>query len=372
MTHQTAASISLPVKGMTCAACSTRLEKVLGKVDGVRQASVSLASERADIRYDASRTGPERLAEAVGKAGFSVPSEELELAVTGMTCAACSTRLEKVLGKLVAKAEVNLATERARVEFLPGTVAAADLVAAVEKAGFGAKVVTGADEQWAREEEDHRRASRRQLAMVALSALLTLPLVFGMFADLAGRHDLMLPPLAQLLLTTPVQFWIGWRFYEGAWKSLRGGAGNMDVLVALGTSAAYGLSVVNVARGEGHLYFEAAAVVITLVLLGKFLENRAKRSAAGAIRALMKLRPDTARVERDGRLVEVPAEAVAAGDIVVVRPGERMPVDGIVVEGDSQMDESLITGESLPVAKCAGDEVVAGAVNGDGLLRVRA
>ncbi|MEW5728308.1 MAG: copper-translocating P-type ATPase, partial [Pseudomonadota bacterium] len=163
--------------------------------------------------------------------------------------------------------------------------------------------------------------------------------------ELLGIHALMLDPWAQWVLATPVQFWIGWRFYDGAWKSL---------------------------RGAGHLYFEAAAVVITLVLLGKMMEHRAKRSAAGAIRALMKLRPDTARVERDGRLVEIPAEAVAVGDVVVVRPGERLPVDGTVVEGDSQADESLITGESLPVAKAVGDGVVAGSVNGDGLLRVRA
>ncbi|MGE5546048.1 MAG: heavy metal translocating P-type ATPase [Solirubrobacterales bacterium] len=374
MTHQTApASISLPVKGMTCAACSTRLEKVLGKVEGVREASVSLASERADIRFDPAATGPEQLAEAVARAGFSVPAEQIGLAITGMTCAACVSRIEKVLGKVpgVAKAEVNLATERANVEFLPGTATAAQLVAAVDKAGYGAKVVTRADEQWLREEEEHARDSRRQLLRLAISAALTAPLVGQMIAELVGVHW-MLPDWVQLALATPVQFWIGWRFYDGAWRSLRGGAGNMDVLVALGTSAAYGLSLWNVIQGGGHLYFEAATVVVTLVLLGKYLEGRAKRSAAGAIRALMKLRPDSARVERDGRLVEVPAEAVAVGDVVVVRPGERMPVDGVVAEGDSQLDESLVTGESLPVAKASGDEVVAGSVNGDGLLKVRA
>ncbi|MEW5727994.1 MAG: copper ion binding protein, partial [Pseudomonadota bacterium] len=245
MTHHAApASVSLPVKGMTCAACSTRLEKVLGKVDGVAEASVSLASEQADIRYDPAATSPADLARAVERAGFSVPEEEMELSISGMTCAACSTRLEKVLGKVsgVSSAQVNLAAERARVTFVPGSVAAADLVAAVEKAGFGARLVTGADEQWVREEAEHARAMRRQLLMFTASALLTLPLVAMMAGELLGIHALMLDPWAQWVLATPVQFWIGWRFYDGAWKSLRGGAGNMDVLVALGTSAAYFLS----------------------------------------------------------------------------------------------------------------------------------
>ena len=374
MTHHR--TISLPVTGMTCAACSTRLEKVLGKVAGVQSASVSLASERAEVSFDPGIVQPEALAEAVAKAGFSVANEIIELGVSGMTCAACSTRLEKVLGRVpgVRSAEVNLATERAQVTVLPGIASAADLVVAVEKAGFGAQVITGAREQMTAEEEAYARELHKQLVHLAGSALLTLPLVAGMAAQVIGSHW-AIPPVVQWALATPVQFWIGWRFYEGAWKSLRGGAGNMDVLVALGTSAAYFLSAWHVAFGTAHhgnLYFEGAAVVITLVLLGKYLEARAKRSAAGAIRALMKLKPDTAQVERDGRLLEIPAEAVAAGDTVVVRPGERLPVDGVVAEGDSQVDESLITGESLPVPKGLGAEVVAGSVNGDGLLRVRA
>ncbi|MGE5506372.1 MAG: heavy metal translocating P-type ATPase [Actinomycetota bacterium] len=375
MTHQSA-HLSLPVRGMTCAACSTRLEKVLGRVDGVAEASVNLAAERADISFDPARTGAQALAEAVAKAGFSVPDEKIELAIGGMTCAACSTRLEKVLARLpgVSAASVNLAAERAEVTAPAGAVAAADLVAAVARAGFRATVVTSAADELGREEQEHERESRQGLVRLALSALFTLPLVGQMVLDLAGLH-VLLPAWAQMALATPVQFWIGWRFYVGAWKSLKGGAGNMDVLVALGTSAAYGLSAWHVAAGDGghgNLYFEGSAVVITLVLLGKWLEARARRSAAGAIRALMKLRPDTARVERDGSLVEVPAASVAVGDVVVVRPGERLPVDGTIAEGDSQLDESLVTGESLPVARGPGDTVVAGAVNGDGLLRIRA
>jgi P-type Cu+ transporter len=306
---------------------------------------------------------------------FILPSmtqqQKIELSISGMTCAACSTRLEKVLGRVagVRACTVGLATERAHVE---GVASAADLVAAVEKAGFGASIVTDQDEQWRRDEADHKAAFRKDLVTFATSVMLTLPLVAMMVSEIAGGH-FMLPPFVQLALATPVQFWIGARFYEGGFKSLRGGAGNMDVLVALGTSAAYFWSAWTALHGGSEdLYFEGAAVVITLVLLGKLLEARAKRSAAGAIRALMALRPDMARVERDGRIVSVPAAAVAVGDIVVIRPGERLPVDGEVIEGDSQVDESLVTGESLPVVRGVGAAVIAASVNGDGLLRVRA
>ncbi len=305
----------------------------------------------------------------------SATEEVVDLAITGMTCAACSTRVEKVLSRLpgVAKAEVNLATEKARVTTAGGMVSAAQMVLAVEKAGYGASVVT-AETPPDGDQERVAHEARRGLVMVLVSALFTLPLVGQMGLDLAGLH-VMLPPLVQLALATPVQFGVGGRFYVSGWKSVRGGAGNMDLLVALGTSAAYGLSAWEVLAGHGAhgtLYFEASTVVITLVLLGKWLEARAKRSAASAIRALMKLRPNTARVERDGRVVEVPADAVMVGEVVVLRPGERAPVDGKVLDGESQMDESLVTGESLPVAKGTGDSVTAGAINGDGLLRVQA
>ena len=245
-------------------------------------------------------------------------------------------------------------------------------MAAVEKAGFGASIVVDDDEQWRKDEAAHKAAFFKDLLTFAISALLTLPLMTMMVAEIGGGH-FMLPASVQLALATPVQFWIGARFYEGGFRSLRGGVGNMDVLVALGTSAAYFWSAWLALHGVGEgLYFEASAVVITLVLLGKLLEARAKRSAAGAIRALMALRPDVARVERDGRIVTVPAAAVVVGDIVVIRPGERLPVDGEIVEGESQLDESLVTGESLPVVKGPGAALVAGSVNGDGLLRVRA
>ncbi|MBF0129025.1 MAG: copper-translocating P-type ATPase [Alphaproteobacteria bacterium] len=284
-----------------------------------------------------------------------------------MTCAACSARLEKVLARVpgVAAVQVNLATETARIE--AGGVPLPDLIAAVERAGFGAKVpVAGAGAD---------SGGGSGLPALILAAALTLPLVAQMAFPLFGVQT-MLPPLVQLALAAPVQFWAGARFYAGAWASLRGGAGNMDVLVVLGTSAAFGLSAWRVlAPGHGHmpeLYFEGAATVITLVMLGKWLEARAKRSAAAAIRALMSLRPDVARVEREGEIVEMSADLVTLGDVVVVRPGERCPVDGTVIDGASEVDESLITGESLPVGKAVGDPVTGGAVNGQGLLRVRA
>ncbi len=298
----------------------------------------------------------------------------VDLAVTGMTCAACVGRVEKVLTRLpgVRKAEVNLATEQARVTVLDGTAAPSAMILAVQKAGYGATLITGQQAPLL-DDAAIRQAARRNLLAVFAAALLTAPLLAQMGLDAIGLH-VMVPPLVQLALATPVQFVIGGRFYLSAWKALRGGTGNMDLLVALGTSAAYGLSTWQVIAGHGHaaLYFEASTVVITLVLLGKWLEARAKRSAASAIRALMQLRPATARVERDGRQLELPADAVALGEIVVLRPGERAPVDGRVVDGMSAMDESLLTGESLPVAKGPGDRVTAGAINADGLLRIEA
>ena len=373
-------SLSLPVEGMTCAACSTRLERQLAKLPGVAAAQVNLATERAEVSFDSASLEGAAIAEAIRKAGFSVPSQAIELAIEGMTCAACSTRLERQLAKVpgVESAQVNLATERANVTVQGGVAGVADLIAAVERTGFKAKAIENQDARLAEEEQEVARRQRRDLLVLAGSALLTLPFFVQMAYMAVGRHDMMMPGWVQLLLATPVQFVAGARFYGPAWKALRAGSGNMDLLVALGTTAAWALSVyllaVVPADSFGHTdsYFEASAAVITLVLLGRYLESRAKRSTTAAIRALMHLRPDTARVLRDGREVEVPASLVAVGDLVVVRPGERLPVDGIVLEGSSQADESLLTGESLPVAKGPGDAVTGGAINGDGLLQVRA
>lgn len=305
--------------------------------------------------------------------------ESTSFAITGMTCAACATRLEKVIGKVpgVTAVSVNIATEKAAVDG-GDTLSLAAVVAAVERAGFGA--VPLSQDSAATDADLQRQAAvkaRREMMLFILSAALTLPLVLNMLPLLFGGA-MLLTPWQELLLATPVQFWIGARFYRGAFAALRGGTGNMDVLVVLGTTVAWAFSVWRVLTVDpahaGHvaLYFEGSAVVITLVLLGKVMESRAKRSAGAALRALMTLRPETARVEQGDRVVEVPVAAVRSGDRVLVRPGERIPVDGTVVEGTSAVDEALLTGESLPQDRGPGDRVIGGAVNGNGLLTVQA
>jgi Cu+-exporting ATPase len=300
---------------------------------------------------------------------------ELQLAVRGMTCASCVARVEKALKKVpgVEEASVNLATEQATVH--GAALDANAILAAVAQAGYEAEPVRRGQPRAA-------QASSRLPSWwpVAAAAILSLPLVLPMFAQLFGTeaaHGAMLPGWIQLLLATPVQFWLGARFYRAGWKALRAGAGNMDLLVTIGTTAAYALSVfqllaVHAGERTPHLYFESSAVVITLVLLGKWLEGRAKHQTVEAIRALESLRPDTALVRRGGQDVEIALDDLRPGDLMVVRPGERVPADGRVQEGSSHLDESLLTGESLPVARRAGDAVLGGAVNGEGLLLVEA
>ncbi len=368
--------VTLPINGMTCASCVARIEKALLAVPGVAAAAVNLATEKADVEFDPARADAAALIQAVRKAGYEVPPTPTDLAIGGMTCASCVSRVEKALRAVpgVAAAAVNLATERAHVE-ASESVAPTDLIRAVEKAGYTATLILATPDVTA-EEEAIRRRVRAEATAFGLSAVLTAPFVVHMAGDFFGVHVLMLPAWVQLVLASLVQFGAGARFYGPAWRSLRAGAGNMDLLVVLGTLSAYGLSLWLMVRpggiGEGNLYFEAAAVVITLILLGKWLETRAKHSTTAAVRALMKLRPETARVVKDGAEVEVPAEAVRSGEVVVVRPGERLPVDGVIVAGATEVDESLITGESMPVAKTAGDKVTGGAINGGGLIRVRA
>jgi Cu+-exporting ATPase len=355
------------VGGMTCASCVLRVEKALKKLPGVRDASVNLATEEAAVRADGG-VAPSLLVDAVRQAGYEVRTRAIELLVEGMTCASCVARVEKALANVpgVTRASVNLATEKAMVDAAI-EVSFATLAAAVEKAGYGAK----AAEQQAQE----MPASRiPDWWPVLASTALTLPLVLPMLLQLVGIHW-MLNGWWQLALATPVQFWLGWRFYRAGWKAALARAGNMDLLVALGTSAAFGLSVyalvTHPAHRMPHLYFEASAAVITLVLLGKWLEARAKRQTADAIRALNALRPTTAHVLVGAQEIVTPVERVALGDVVVVRPGERIPVDGLVTAGQTHADESLITGESLPVAKGVGDHVTGGSVNGEGVLQVR-
>ncbi|MDP2788072.1 MAG: heavy metal translocating P-type ATPase [Pseudomonadota bacterium] len=300
-------------------------------------------------------------------------TKTIELPIAGMTCAACSARLEKVLNRLPGvEAQVNLATEKARLRYTPDSVSLDELLAAVAKAGFSASLIG----ETSRAEAKARKAAeyKHELRVFLIAALLTLPLLAQMIPMLAGAHHVeWMPGWLQWLLATPVQFWAGKRFYTGAWNSLRGGGANMDVLVALGTSAAYFFSVaVLLFDLGGHVYFEASAAVVTLVRLGKLLEVRAKSRTSSAIEQLIGLQPRNAWVERNGEAVEIETARLQVGDVVRVRAGERVPVDGQVIDGASSLDESLLTGESLPVAKHAGDRVHAGSQNLDGLLRVQA
>ncbi len=362
------ATHTLPVSGMTCASCAGRVERALLKVPGVASASVNLANEQ--VRVESSEADLAALIEAVQKAGYGVPVQSLELAIDGMTCASCVGRVERALLKVpgVRSAAVNLASERAHVEVL-GPPDPAALIQAVEAAGYHA---TASSERRPAADAERRLQSERWAVIAGL--LLAAPLVLPMFGELFGQHW-MLPAWIQFLLATPVQFVLGARFYVAGWKAVRAGAGNMDLLVAIGTSAGYGLSLyqwwATPAGQMPHLYFEASAVVIALVLLGKYLESRAKRQTSAAIRALEALRPDRATRVVEGREEDVAIAALRLDDLVLVKPGERFPVDGEVVEGESQADEALISGESLPVNKAPGDRITGGAINGEGRLLVR-
>ena len=361
-------TFDLPIAGMTCASCAGRVERALSKVIGASAVSVNLATEQA--RVQAPSDSLPALMDAVQQAGYSVPQQSLELSIDGMTCASCVGRVERALAKVpgVKSVSVNLANERAHLELL-GQVDPQSLIAAVTKAGYNASV-------WEVEHpttDTQQQRLHRERWVLIMAIALALPLVLPMLLQPFGVHW-MLPAWVQFALATPVQFIFGARFYVAAWKAVRAGAGNMDLLVALGTSAGYGLSLYEWATAAGrmpHLYFEASAVVIALVLLGKYLESRAKRQTASAIRALEALRPERAIQVVDGREQDVAISALRLNDLVLVKPGERFPVDGEVVEGQSHADEALISGESLPVPKQPGDKVTGGAINGEGRLLVR-
>ncbi len=359
----------LAVSGMSCAGCVRRVERAIAAVPGVAAVSVNLASERAAITpgdgFDAGR-----VVDALALAGYPALTETLDLAIAGMTCASCAGRVERALLGVpgVRAASINLATEQARVQVLAGAASPGDLAAAVRRAGYGAAL----PEAGMADAGPAEAAARRDGVMAALGLALAAPLLLPMAAMPFGV-DLALPGWAQCGLAGVVLAVFGARFFRGAWRAARGGAGNMDTLVALGASAAFGLSAWDLATGHGgRLYFEATAAVIALVRLGKWLEGRARRQAGEAIRALERLRPERARVRRDGADHDVAAAELRVGDLLVVRPGERFPADGRVAEGAGSADESLLTGESLPVAKAPGSRVAAGALNGEALLLVQA
>ena len=365
----------LPIEGMTCSACSTRVEAALRRGSGVLDATVNLATERAAVVIDQT-TDLATLTEAVARAGYRVPTETRTFSVEGMTCGGCASRVEKVLRNApqVIAAEVNLALDQATVTALPCAMDVHALRGSLDGAGYRLGGDTTKPNDVARDQAQDELA--RQRRAVWISSILTVPMVVGMTFQVLGYDDIHLMPAAEVLLATPIQFVLGARFYKAAWSALRARAANMDMLVVLGTTAAYAYSwyllTVLGEAADGELYFEASAVIITLVLLGKYLEARAKRATTSALRQLMDLRPAIAKVRRSDQWQDVPAASVRSGDVVMVRPGERIAVDGQVIDGDSEVDESLLTGESQPVAKSVGDSVTGGAVNAGGYLEVRA
>ena len=357
------AALDVPIAGMSCAACVRRVEKAAGAVGGVASVSVNLASERAAVRVGAGFSLP-ALTAALARAGYPVREAAIDLAIGGMSCASCVGRVERALGRVpgVLEATVNLASERAHVRVAAGVAGPGALIAAVERAGYRAA---------APDAVAPAPTFPTEVALTALACALALPLLVPMLLMPAGV-DWALPALAQFGLATIVQFLCGARFYRSAWRALRAGTGNMDTLVALGTSAAFLLSTADLFALGGPMYFEASAAVIALVRLGKWLEARARREAGAAIRALASLRPERARVRRDGVESDIAVEQLHVGDLVLVRPGERIPADGLVRDGEGSVDESLLTGESRPVPKQPGARVVGGSLNGEAALAIEA
>ncbi|MSO65256.1 MAG: copper-translocating P-type ATPase [Alphaproteobacteria bacterium] len=361
----------LPIEGMTCASCVNRVERAIGAVPGVKGVAVNLATERAEIVRDPLTADIGAIAQAVVRAGYQIPQRHFELDITGMTCASCTARVERALRGVpgVTAAGVNLATERATIDASAG-VTPEVLAAAVKRAGYGARPLA---RPVAERSDDRQAEVAQETYHVAIAAILSVPLVLHMAARWIGA-PFLLPGWVEFALAVPVQFVIGARFYAAGFRAVRAATGNMDLLVALGTSAAFAYStyiLFSPGHAADHLYFEAAALVITLVLVGRLLEARAKRSTAAAVRSLMALRPEVAQVLRDGQEVALTVDDVVLGDTIVVRPGERIPVDGEIVRGSTRVDEALITGESNPVEKREGDRVTGGSINGDGLLQVR-
>lgn len=369
--------VNMNISGMSCAACAARIEKGLSRLPGVDKATVNFAAEKALVVYDPKQTGLKDFARKIEALGFSIAADHVELKISGMSCAACSARLEKNLQGLagVYGATVNLAAEKATVEYNANVLTLDQIKERVKKIGFEAHNVASASEV-DREKQIRRDEIRKQRFRLFLSAILSAPLLAGMllhsFGILQNVGAVLMNPYLQLALATPVQFVAGWPFYRGAWSALLNKSANMDVLVAMGTSAAYFYSIAQILFGEGHLYFESSAILITLIILGKYLEAAAKGKTSDAIRAMMGLQAKTARVIRDGIEMDIALEDVLAGDIINVRPGEKVPVDGVITDGVSTIDESLLTGESIPVDKKPGDAVTGATVNKYGAFTFRA
>ncbi|MCO5177983.1 MAG: heavy metal translocating P-type ATPase, partial [Thermomicrobiales bacterium] len=381
--------ISFPVEGMFCASCVRRVERALEKVPGVAGANVNLATERASVSYDPASVSLDDLRGAVEKAGYGIPAEDFTFDVEGMTCASCVRRVERALEKVpgVQHANVNLATEQASVRLLPGAASRDDLVRAIEKAGYGVRAPADASDVEDAEAAAEARQRRDLLVMkikiiaaLAVSAILML-LMFWPSWLIARPYDEMKDIfLLSFILATPIQFWAGAQFYRQAWAAAKHFQTNMSTLVVLGTLAAWGYSTFatffpHVIENSGlmaEVYFDSATIIIGLILLGKYLEMRAKAQTTGAIKSLMGLAARTARVVRGTEEVDIPIEQVIVGDVIRVRPGEKVPTDGVILDGRSALDESMLTGESLPVEKTTGDEVIGATVNRTGSFTFRA
>ncbi len=383
--------IDLPITGMTCASCARTVERTLKKTEGVESANVNFATERATVDYDPAQVKLGTLIQRIDGAGYGVAQATMDLPITGMTCASCVRNVERALRKPagVIDVNVNLATEKASVIYLPGAVRRSDLVKAVEAAGYGVLDLSAASKA---DEIDTERAARqaeidRQQRLVLIGAAFTIPLfILSMGRDLLMSSGNMSPvilwagwPLIFFLLATPVQVIVGRQYLIGAWKALKNRSANMDTLIALGSSVAYLYSVVvligllfNIAGLGEHVYFETSAVILTLITLGKLLEARAKGQTSAAIKKLMSLAPRTALLLRGEQEVEIPVDEIVVGDRLVVRPGERIPVDGIVTDGNASVDESMLTGESLPVSKRVGQSVIGATVNKSGRMVIEA
>ncbi len=389
----TTKEIALPVTGMTCAMCQKNVERSLKRADGVKAVSVNLATEKANVRYDGEKLAASDLVAQVERAGYGVASAAIDLPITGMTCAMCQKNVERALNRSegVISASVNLASENASVSYLPGLARRHDLVAAVERAGYGVIDTSAHDAHEDHEAQVRQAEIDRQARLVKIGALFTIPLtILSMARHFLHQVPFLMDNFAFLAddiwlfifgtLATPVMLLLGRQYLSGASKSLRNGSANMDVLVAMGASAAYVYGIIvllGIVFGFSNVvgksdYFESTAVILTLVTLGKLLEARAKGRTSAAIKRLMGLAPKTATLLSDGKEKAIPIDEVAPGDILLVKPGERIPVDAIVTDGRSAVDESMLSGESLPVDKSVGAEVYGGAINQQGRLIIEA
>jgi Cu+-exporting ATPase len=373
--------ITLPITGMTCANCAMNIERNVKKLPGVQEANVNFATEQASVTFDPEKMPVTNILDKIQDIGYGVAKTTIELPITGMTCANCAMTIERTLKKKVpgvTDASVNFATERARVEYIPALTSVEDMIKAIEKAGYGAirtdEMLDAEDAELAARQAEIKNQTRKFI----IGVIFTIPLFFlsmgrdfgllGMWSHASWMNWFF------LVLASPVQFYTGWDYYVGGWKSLKNKSANMDVLVAMGSSVAYfySLALLIYPSLGMHVYFETSAVIITLIKLGKMLEARTKGRTGGAIRKLMGLRPKTATIMKDGKEVEISLAQVQVGDVVIVRPGESIPVDGVVMDGDSSVDESMLTGEPIPVDKGPKDKLAAGTINGEGRLRFEA